>query len=267
MGVPWFRFYPKDYLSDSKVKMLTREQRSILVDLWCYCAEDGGIPNNNQMVSRLLGESIEFVESVMPCLLPFFHVQGDRLVSLRLQDETQAYENKCTKLRENGCKGGRPPKPNGLANQNQMAPEPEPEPIKDVPPLPPKGERKKRVKVELDCSQEVEPDIRKVFESWPKESPNGEPAKKGSFSQAARAFQRIIDSGEATARELKGCGMLYAKADTYPDNLRQRIYSAWDHRDHAIMHVATFYGPEKRPYRQLLTLARQVIDESLQRSA
>jgi hypothetical protein len=128
--------------------------------------------------------------------------------------------------------------------------------IPEVPPLAPKGARRK--KVELDCSKESEEKLREVWSAWPKENPSGEPAKAGAFAPAARAFQRIVDSGEASIRELKACGMLYAKAESYPE-LKQKIYEAWDHRDHAIMHVATFYGPEKRPYRQLLALARESI--------
>jgi hypothetical protein len=129
---------------------------------------------------------------------------------------------------------------------------------KDIPPLAPKGATKKTPKVELDCSPEAEESLRPVYQAWPTQDPNGGKAHKGPFAAAARAFQKIIDSGEATARELKGCGMLYAKAELYPD-LKQRIMDAWEYRDQAIMHVSTFYGTEKKPYRQLLPLAREAI--------
>jgi hypothetical protein len=120
------------------------------------------------------------------------------------------------------------------------------------------GKKGKPGKVELDCSPEAEESLRPVYQAWPTQDPNGGKAHKGPFAAAARAFQKIIDSGEATARELKGCGMLYAKAELYPD-LKQRIMDAWEYRDQAIMHVSTFYGPEKKPYRQLLPLAREAI--------
>jgi len=145
-----------------------------------------------------------------------------------------------------------------MGNVESTSSEPNPQSTintKEVPPLPPKGGRKR--KVDLDCSPEVESDVLKVFDSWPKEI-RGEKAHKGSFAQAARAFQRIIDSGEATSRELRGCGLLYAKAEQYP-TLESRIKDAWEYRDQAIMHVSTFYGPEKKPYRQLLPLAREAI--------
>ena len=65
MGLPWFKFYPKEYLADSKVKMLSREHRSMLVDLWCYCSEDGSIPADPSAIARLLGESTQAVRKAM----------------------------------------------------------------------------------------------------------------------------------------------------------------------------------------------------------
>ena len=150
---------------------------------------------------------------------------------------------------------------NHMGNVESTSSEPNPQSTintKGVPPLAPKGATKKTSKMESDCTPEAAEALKPVYQAWPKLDPNGEKAHKGPFAAAARAFQKIINSGEATARELKGCGMLYAKAELYPD-LKQRIMEAWEYRDQAIMHVSTFYGPEKRPYRQLLPLAREAI--------
>ena len=99
MAAPWFKLYPKQFLTDSKVKMLTREHRSILIDLWCYCSEDGGIPSDPDDLSRLLGESRAVTQRAMDKLSAFFDLDGDRLISARMRSEADAYEEKCRVLR------------------------------------------------------------------------------------------------------------------------------------------------------------------------
>ncbi|BDU72362.1 hypothetical protein METEAL_15360 [Mesoterricola silvestris] len=149
-----------------------------------------------------------------------------------------------------------------LTDPNQSEPVQKRREEKEIPPLPPKGGKYgKTPKVELDILPENETFLRAVYTKWPTEHPlTHEPAKKGAFAPAARNFQRIVDSQEASPRELKSCGMLYAKAESYPPDIQRMVYEAWDHRDHAIMHVSSFYGPEKKPYRQMLPIARIVLE-------
>lgn len=116
MAAPWFKLYPKQYLADSKVKMLSREHRSILVELWCYCSEDGSIPADAGDLSRLLGESVATTKKAMEKLASFFVHEGDRLVSVRLKSEAEAYEAKCQKLRESASIGGLQKVANARAN-------------------------------------------------------------------------------------------------------------------------------------------------------
>ena len=71
--------------------------------------------------------------------------------------------------------------------------------------------------------------------------------------------QAIIDAGEASARELMAVGTLYYRAESLGAEWAEWANRVWDSRDRAMMHVATLYGPEKRPYRQLLPVARELI--------
>ena len=132
MGAPWFKFYPTDYLADSKVRMLTREQRSILVELWCYCAKDGSVQANAKAIARLLAEQEEVIVEALGVLSPFFNVEGGYLFSRRMQTESEAYERKCEKLRANASLGGKHrqsnAKANAKANGQAESAEPEPEP-------------------------------------------------------------------------------------------------------------------------------------------
>jgi uncharacterized protein YdaU (DUF1376 family) len=118
MSLPWFKVYPRQYLTDSKLKMLTREQKSILMDLWCYCAEDGSIPSDVDDLACLLGESRDCIEKSMQKLSKFFIEEEGRLYSKRLREESISYYDKCQKLRESASKGGLQKVANAKANAN-----------------------------------------------------------------------------------------------------------------------------------------------------
>lgn len=161
MAQPWFKLFPRDYLTDSKVRMLSREHRSMLLDLWCYCAMDGSIPADVEALARLLGEPVATMRKAMEKLACFFVHQNGALVSMRLQQEADAYEQKCQKLRESASKGGRSKAANAVANarangtpdacqtleqtlkQNPAETEAEAE-KETTPPAPPRGEPKPR---------------------------------------------------------------------------------------------------------------------------
>lgn len=150
--------------------------------------------------------------------------------------------------------------------------------VKEVPPLAPKGaaedaagflpmpkdpepQRKRKGKWE---SEDIRPEnaeyLQKVYERIPTEHPyTKEPIHKGPYATAARAFQAIIDAGEATARELMAVGTLYYRAESLGPEWADWANRVWDTRPKAMMHVSTLYGPEKRPYRQLLPVARDLI--------
>lgn len=122
MGTPWFKLFPRDFLTDSKVKLLSREHRSILLDLWCYCAMDGSIPNDAEALSRILGESISTTKKTLEKLRVFFIEEDGKLYSKRLRGESEAYEEKCKRLRESASKGGRARAAKGKAKAKAIAP-------------------------------------------------------------------------------------------------------------------------------------------------
>jgi len=88
MGTNFFmRLYTKEYLSDSKVRALPREQRSDLIDLWCHCDQDGTIPADPVAVGRLLGITTAQARKTLTILGSLFQPEGDRLFSPRLRKE------------------------------------------------------------------------------------------------------------------------------------------------------------------------------------
>lgn len=280
MSAPWFKFFPRDYLTDSKVRLLSREHRSILLDLWCYCSIDGSVPADAESIARLLGETVPVIRKAMEKLNSFFVESDGQLYSNRLRMESEAYESKCQKLRESASKGGRKKVANALANAlanakanakaNDLAnpSETETEEESTTTPLSPlagatakaKKPRKSRFQAE-DITPENAEFLRKVYDRAPSEHPiTGEPVHKGPFAEAARAFQGIIDSGEATPRELMAVGTVYYRAEILGEAWVEAITRVWDSRPRAMMQVSTLYGPTKRAYRQILPLARKLIE-------
>lgn len=141
-----------------------------------------------------------------------------------------------------------------------------------TPPTPLPGEtpaRKPRQKKHQtdDCAPEVLPLVQEVYRSIPKEHPvTGEEVHKGGFAQGARAFQRCIDEEGLNPQELAMAGRIYYAAEIleakHPialQGLVRGVNGIWDTRPKAMMHMSTFYGPEKRAYRQLLKAAQNAI--------
>jgi len=266
MGAPWFPLYAADFLVDAKVCRLGDAEFRLLMLCWCRCCLDGSIPSDLKELARILGIHGNRARILREITVDFFSIHPEnpnQLISERMTKNSDRYQSIVERNRANGPKGGRPRKPSGLCLDNPDGTEPQLK-DKEVPPLPPKGgaakQRIRRMKPELDIAPENQEQFNLVWEAWPTVHPvTQEEVHKGSKAQAERAFQRIISSGEACARELKVSGILYAKAERYGEATQLKVYQAWDHRNHAIMHVASFFGPEKRPYRQLLELARQEI--------
>lgn len=130
----------------------------------------------------------------------------------------------------------------------------------------PKAKRQRKGKYQ---SEDIAPEnaeyLQKVYERIPAEHPNtGEPVHKGPYATAARAFQAIVDAGEASARELMAVGTLYYRAESLGQEWADWANRVWDTRPRAMMQVSTLYGPEKRPYRQLLPVARKLIAQKEQ---
>ena len=122
MSLAWFKIYPSDYLSDAKVRMLPRDHRSVLLDLWCHCAKDGSIPSDPALLARILGESAGKTKRFLENLSDFFEKSEDipgRLFSKRIKEETEKYESKCEHLRANAAKGGLGKVANARANATE----------------------------------------------------------------------------------------------------------------------------------------------------
>lgn len=196
MAAPWFKLYSKEILSDQKIKLLEHDHLGKLVILWSFANENDccipadpvaigkliGVPNRNQMVKHLVWINQFFAP-----------VEGDptKLVSLRLQKELNAYQEKCQMLREHASKGGLKRAANAKANAQANANQPAKQTLnqtpaevgsrklESTPPLPPQGgaDKKRRGAKALleagDVSLEAVKFGKLMVEGWRKEDPDG----------------------------------------------------------------------------------------------
>ena len=55
MRKPAFQFYPGDYLSSTRVSMMTLEEQGAYVRLLCFCWSQGSLPADPEKLARLIG--------------------------------------------------------------------------------------------------------------------------------------------------------------------------------------------------------------------
>ena len=87
MKRPSFQFYPADWLSDMRVRMLPWASRGLFIELLCYCWREEWIPADSSAIAQLCGcHDLAIVE---PCLQLFQPHPDDssKLIHKRLQEE------------------------------------------------------------------------------------------------------------------------------------------------------------------------------------
>ena len=287
--MPWFPIYASEMLSDEDFLAWSPAERGCWITLSARCWSDGSIPDDIERMARLCGCNAEEMLKHWSSIASKFenHQTPGRLISKRIEIEREIAIDKAEKLSRRGKAGATAKwskeKSEMLKHDSSNAKAmldhaTSPSPIKDSTPLSPQGgdgdaatllpmdpapkaKRQRRGKFE---SEDIAPEnaeyLQKVYERIPTEHPiTGEPIHKGPYATAARAFQAIINAGEASARELMAVGTLYYRAESLGQEWADWANRVWDTRPKAMMHVATLYGPEKRPYRQLLPVARDLI--------
>lgn len=55
IDAPWFKFFPRRWMSSLRVRSMTLEQKGAFLELLCCAWIEGGIPDDAEQVGRLLG--------------------------------------------------------------------------------------------------------------------------------------------------------------------------------------------------------------------
>lgn len=107
---PAFLFYSSDFLNG--IADLTMEERGQYITLLCLQHQKGEL---KQKTIRLCVGSVS-----VDVLDKFTKLKNGNYINERLQEEIEKRKNFTNSRRENGKKGGRPPKASGLAKDNLM---------------------------------------------------------------------------------------------------------------------------------------------------
>jgi uncharacterized protein YdaU (DUF1376 family) len=111
---PAFQFYPKDFLTDENVVVMSLAERGAYITLICQCWIDGTIPADVARLARMCGTPLSAFRKLWPALERCFTPArngSERLVHPRLEKERKKQAEYRARQAENGAKGGRPHKP------------------------------------------------------------------------------------------------------------------------------------------------------------
>lgn len=132
---PAFQFYPKDFLSDERVQLMSHTERGVYVTLLCMCWLEGSLPSDLASLARLVRMPTARFARLWagPLGQCFLGKEGGRLGQKRLDQERAKQDVFRQRQRVNGQKGGRPNRKGlGSSGVTQVKPR-KSSPISDLP--------------------------------------------------------------------------------------------------------------------------------------
>lgn len=122
---PAFQYYPRDYLSDARVRAMTYQERGMYWDLVSQCWLEHGLPGTPTEIARILGLApTKFVKRYWPHLQECFVLVDGRYQHRRLEkerDKQRAWFEKSSKGgRAKAAKRHRNGKTQAVPNVNQQ---------------------------------------------------------------------------------------------------------------------------------------------------
>jgi len=131
---PAFQFYPKDFISSSKVQRMTLDEIGAYALLLSHCWLDDGLPTNVDQMARLVKTSAsKFRRMWEGPLSECFVEKNGRLINVRLDEERRKQADYRRRAAEWGKKGGRPKGQEAeLAKGSLSQPKPLQSPISDL---------------------------------------------------------------------------------------------------------------------------------------
>ena len=105
---PAFQFYASDYLSSSKVQLMSLDERGAYVQLLCYNWQDGSIPSDIGKLAKLCGTNPKTMARIWESLTSCFVANDEpgRLVNPRLEEVRLEQKRFREKKSEAGRLGG-----------------------------------------------------------------------------------------------------------------------------------------------------------------
>lgn len=106
---PAFQFYPKDFLTSSKVMLMTMAERGMYITLLAICWLDGSLPADVSALAKMVSTPTKHFAALWPKHLQGCFLERDgRLTNERLNIERKRQADYRKRQVDNGKKGGRP---------------------------------------------------------------------------------------------------------------------------------------------------------------
>lgn len=105
--LPYFKFWPGDWLKSSRTRRMTFEERGVFIDLLAYAWDEGGIPADPHHLARLLQISPRRLAKLWPAIEGAWVRTGDVLVNPRMEQVRAEVEEAHLARVEAGRRGGK----------------------------------------------------------------------------------------------------------------------------------------------------------------
>ena len=121
---PAFQFYPRDFLSSTKVQRMSLTEMGIYIKFLSLCWLDGSLPADTKKLAGIVAmKPAQFDRIWSNVLNECFTQRGDRLVNRRLDEERRKQAEHRQRQSDNGKLGGRPKKAVGFSGLEVANPE------------------------------------------------------------------------------------------------------------------------------------------------
>jgi uncharacterized protein YdaU (DUF1376 family) len=215
---PAFQFYPKDFLADENVRLMSLQERGAYITLLCLCWTEGTLPADTDRLARLCGVPHAAFRRIWPALEMCFRPDSDtegRLIHPRLHRERQKQAEFKRRQSDNGKKGGRPPKQESQNNPSLSSGLEVAEP------------RKSSASSSAFASANQE----RVSGPYLSESANGTSittaAGLAAFDRVRKAYPRKDGNQRATEGEWRQLEPDEAMLQTILDDITKRVAGGW----------------------------------------
>lgn len=212
MNIPYFSFYPQDWLSEPKVQQLTYEEQGIyfalLCHMWNFANEygDPSLPNDDKFIQRLLKIRPAKWKKVKAVLVegiaPVIEVRDGRLVNKRLLKEfkkAKEKSDKAAKAAKKRWKESSSEHENGQKNGGIVSTPATKKQGDKTPKTPPLKESNSADALQTQCHTDTEPESDKENNSCcsnEQQQPGGcdrpEPTNQALIAELTEEYREVI---------------------------------------------------------------------------
>lgn len=104
---PAFQFYAADFLADFNVQMMTLEQVGAYIKLLCHAWTEGGLPNDQKRLARLVGCTPNRFKKIWEGVSPCWQERDGKLIQKRMEEVRDGLNEHRAKQAQRGRAGAK----------------------------------------------------------------------------------------------------------------------------------------------------------------